>query len=256
MNDRTLKNMERRLKALEREAVRLRKGVVTSMSPVTIELGDSGVGHEDVPVAGTLGEDETVAVLTRDNGMLALGGIHELPHAHYRTTLPSSPFNGQEIYFYTSSGIWHLRYRSNAPSSYKWEYVGGTPLLAEVTTDETRAATTYGDLSTAGPSITVPLAGTYRIKAAANIYTSTGSQFNALAAVKLGSAATSDNERVLQVAGPASGLGVADGVLADGRIIERTVSASDVLKLQYRALTTVTMHYAYRCLEVTPVRVG
>jgi hypothetical protein len=44
------------------------------------------------------------------------------------TALPTSPVDGQEIYFQADAGppavVWHLRRRSN-----KWEFVGGAPIV-------------------------------------------------------------------------------------------------------------------------------
>lgn len=44
------------------------------------------------------------------------------------TTLPTNPFDGQEIYFQADAGppavVWHLRRRAS-----KWEYVGGPPIV-------------------------------------------------------------------------------------------------------------------------------
>jgi hypothetical protein len=49
------------------------------------------------------------------------------------TTLPSSPIDGQEVYYLADAAngvVWHLRYRAVSASAYKWEYLGGPPLTA------------------------------------------------------------------------------------------------------------------------------
>lgn len=66
--------------------------------------------------------------------------------------------------------VWHLRYRSASASSFKWEVVGGDPLYAEVITEESTASTSYTALTTAGPSLTVPLAGDYLQELAMDSY--------------------------------------------------------------------------------------
>ena len=95
--------------------------------------------------------------------------------ATYVTTLPSSPVDGQEVYYQadgTNGVIWHLRYRSGSASTYKWEYVGGTALSSEVPASEgIPASGSYGNLATVGPSVTVPLAGDYDIYAGAQLTT-------------------------------------------------------------------------------------
>lgn len=74
--------------------------------------------------------------------------------------------DGQEIYFVADSAngvIWHLRYNAASGSAYKWEFIGGAELFAEVTAFETTASGAFTDLATVGPSITVPLAGDYSV---------------------------------------------------------------------------------------------
>ena len=74
------------------------------------------------------------------------------------TSLPGSPVDGQECYYRTGETIWHLRYRAAAVSAYKWECVGGQPLVA-TGTGGSFSSTTPSTTNT--PSLTVPLAGDY-----------------------------------------------------------------------------------------------
>jgi hypothetical protein len=83
------------------------------------------------------------------------------------TVLPALPSNGQEVYLDASGGAgalrnvrWHLRY--NGATS-KWDYLGGPPLRAEVNVAQLLpTASVWTDLGTVGPSLLVPVAGTYR----------------------------------------------------------------------------------------------
>lgn len=80
------------------------------------------------------------------------------------TALPGSPTDGQEV-IYTDSLTaptyqWHLKYVS-AKASNKWIFVGGAPIVSEVATSEATNSSTYVALTTAGPSIAVPVAGDY-----------------------------------------------------------------------------------------------
>ena len=97
--------------------------------------------------------------LSIPNSALALGPTYE-------TSLPSSPVDGQEIYYAasaTDSVIWHLRYRSAARSgSGAWEFLGGPPLYSGPAGDITTASTSYVALSS-GPSLTVPRQGIYNV---------------------------------------------------------------------------------------------
>ena len=84
------------------------------------------------------------------------------------STLPSSPVDGQSFYYTantTTGAVWHLRYRSASSSAYKWEFVGGSDLISEGTTNYgSTTSTSYGNPSGgAMPSIVCPLAGDYEV---------------------------------------------------------------------------------------------
>ena len=73
--------------------------------------------------------------------------------------LPSTPVNGQEIYFQTAAmridGVmWHFRYNANNPGTYKWDFVGGGWLRHYVRRHENRNSSgtmAYADIATVGP---------------------------------------------------------------------------------------------------------
>ena len=74
--------------------------------------------------------------------------------------------DGDEVYLEVDStnGIeWHLVYRT-AEATYKWRFLGGPPMQAEVLTEEPTASATYAALATAGPSIAIPRAGDYDVE--------------------------------------------------------------------------------------------
>jgi hypothetical protein len=83
------------------------------------------------------------------------------------TALPANPVDGQECYFVadaTNGVVWHLRYNAGSASAYKWEFVGGAALRHFVPTSESRnQAAGWGDLTTIGPQVTIPLAGDYDV---------------------------------------------------------------------------------------------
>jgi hypothetical protein len=91
----------------------------------------------------------------------------DLPLMPYGTTLPASPFHGQEAILVDSitnpSYQWMFRYNANSTSAYKWEFIGGAPATSYVDTNEPiiAAAGGYGDLATLGPSFTLPRSGEY-----------------------------------------------------------------------------------------------
>jgi hypothetical protein len=170
------------------------------------------------------------------------------------TSLPGSPVDGQHIIYVadaTNGVLWPLRYNAGSASAYKWEFVGGSPLTAEVATTENTASTTYADLTTVGPQVTIPLAGDYLITGGIIAGPTTSVFLAAIAAVKLGAAATSDNDRLAQAA-----FSTANNSSAGGSTLRRNaLAAAAVLKMQYR-VTAGTGFFGGRYLAVVPVRVG
>jgi hypothetical protein len=94
--------------------------------------------------------------------------IVPLASAPLVTSIPSAPIDGQEIRYLadaTNGVIWNLRY--DGQGTYPWKFIGGAPLYAEIgmgAADETTTSGTYVALTTAGPSITIPLPGDYDIE--------------------------------------------------------------------------------------------
>ena len=132
--------------------------------------------------------DRPSAGAIRVNGVL-LGGVS------YVTALPASPVDGQEVYYAASPGsgvLWHLRYRSGASGSYKWEFLGGPPLHLDT---ETLFSTTSTSYTATGIAITAPLAGDYDIELFGLGDASAEGQ-QAWLTVKLGAAAASDAEAI------------------------------------------------------------
>lgn len=91
------------------------------------------------------------------------GGSGILP-AGYVTSLPSSPVDGQEVYYIVDSSnaiVWHLRYNSGSGSTYKWEFLGGTPYIG----NQGGGTVTNGTpANLGGPSFTLPRGGDYEIE--------------------------------------------------------------------------------------------
>ena len=89
------------------------------------------------------------------------------------TALPSAPTDGDEITFMDSltapTYAWRLRYVS-AKSSNKWQFVGGSPATDAVTAAESITSATFGNLTTTGPSITLPVAGDYLVTITTEVY--------------------------------------------------------------------------------------
>jgi hypothetical protein len=172
------------------------------------------------------------------------------------SSLPSSPYDGQEIYYSadpTNGVIWHLRYRSASAPPYKWELVGGPPLTAEVATFESTSSAFPVDLATVGPSITIPLAGDYVFEMSTRAQS--GATVGALAGLKIGaSTPTATGPDVMRLI--VQGVYSIDGHIA--RSLRRNVaSASTVCKMVYGWwATSGSVGYDNRVLLARPVRVG
>lgn len=168
------------------------------------------------------------------------------------TALPSSPVDGQEVILTDSltAGTyhWHLRYVA-ARASNKWVFVGGTPLFSEILTREQVTSATYADAPTVGPSVTVPVAGSYQLAFGAAWTHSVDNVGVRYIAPKFGAAATDDDDAALG----RDQSGAYDAGLH--RQIRRTIAAGTLVKLQYRH-TTATINFERRYLSVEPVAVG
>jgi hypothetical protein len=87
----------------------------------------------------------------------------------YGTSLPASPFSGQEAILVDSTSNpsyqWRFRWNAGSSSAYKWEFIGGTPATDYVDTAEaiTAGVGGYGDVATVGPTFTAPRSGEYDV---------------------------------------------------------------------------------------------
>lgn len=75
MNDATLADILRRLKALEQTTVRYRAGEVTDTGPLDVALGGASTSYEDVSAVGDARTGEHVATLLWGNDLLVLGPV-------------------------------------------------------------------------------------------------------------------------------------------------------------------------------------
>jgi hypothetical protein len=95
----------------------------------------------------------------------------------YAITLPPNPGDGQEAILVDSTSNpsyqWWFRYNAGSTSAYKWEFVGGAPVVASNLNGETFICDNlWRDTATVGPSIIVPRAGEYFASGSASITSS------------------------------------------------------------------------------------
>jgi hypothetical protein len=110
------------------------------------------------------------------------------------------------------------------PIAFKWEFVGGAPAYAAVETSQTTASAALVDLTTVGPSFTVPRAGDYLFRYNVDVGNNGAGNTDIVGLMKNGVEA---DRMVQQIVG-------AGGVAAPMREIQLTgLAASDAFKLQY-----------------------
>lgn len=243
-------------------------GATTVGNPLTTDANGRAVAWVDrAPIRiDYAGSGITAYTEYRDVGPSSDRGIDSvlLPYGalpDFVTSLPASPQDGQEVYFVadaTAGVVWHLRYRAASGSAYKWEVVGGPPLLAEVTTAETPGSNAaYVDLTTVGPQVTVPLAGEYD--------TAYGAQFvqgvanngqSGYMGLRIGVTEASDNDALSLYIYDADGSGLSDRTVSLARHKTFTVpAAATVVKARYKQGSSPTT-FTQRWVRVWPVRVG
>ena len=187
-------------------------------------------------------------------GMALLGGMQGSPglaaNLNYGTTLPPSPADGQEAVLVDSitnpTYQWRFRYNAGSTSSYKWEFVGGTPLSNEIATQEGFSYTGgYMDSPTVGPQVTVPRAGEYQIEYGGGIVLSATNYWyynlniGGVQSDQWGPYGTNGNNTVVW-----------------RKVSRRIIAAGVLVKIQYSAGLTGNMTIYNRGLHITPVRVA
>lgn len=165
--------------------------------------------------------------------------------------LPVNPQDGDEVHLLVDDGVggvfWHLRYRgSEANTSRRWKFLGGTPLFSEVTPEESTTSTSYTNLSTGGPAIRLPLPGDYDIAIGCMAFPQSGAI--ARMSYEIGSITASDNDACrLHV-------NATQGSVTRKR---RKTSLSGPIDITAKYKTsTGTSAFAERWICITPIRVG
>jgi hypothetical protein len=107
-----------------------------------------------------------------------------------------APEDGDEAYVEvdaTNGIMWHFRYVAAEPT-YKWRFLGGPPLYSEVTTSESTSSTTYTNLTTVGPSVSLPMEGDYMIEHGNHGGGGAGGDGGAFHSYQIGATAASDSD--------------------------------------------------------------
>jgi hypothetical protein len=167
------------------------------------------------------------------------------------TSFPPAPVDGQECYFIadaTNGYVWRFRYRAASAAASKWEFVGGSGLLAGPAGNTTTSSTTAVPLAS-GPSITVPLAGDYNVRYGGLLLSTTATAVimylvlarngtaTALPFAQFSAAVANGEANIIQL-GSLTGL-----------------NAGDALTLQVQNSAAVSCNYQFAFIEAVPVRV-
>ena len=173
--------------------------------------------------------------------------------ATYGVAFPGSPSDGQEHILVDSvtnpTYQWRFRYNAGSTSAYKWEFIGGSPAYSAQAGGFVVNSGTYMDGTPVGPQLTLARAGEYIVRHGFNSVNESG--IFAIATVKIGAAAASDNQGAWQ-----SQVGVAGGYWFSAfREQMLTFAANDLAKVQYRMISG-NWTCSARWLSITPIRVS
>jgi hypothetical protein len=185
-----------------------------------------------------------------------------LPASTIETTLPPTPFDGQEILYQPASfdagvGVppWHLRYRQASPHTHKWDVISAGPMRARVGTEQSVSSVgTWQDAGTVGPQVTVPLAGVYQAYARAD--GTVNSTLSTAVAIGLAVGATSPADQHASEAWfhTFSSL-IFHSLFTEG---EFTCTSGQDIRLRYfgNGTSGQFVRFKRRAIVVTPLRVG
>ena len=175
-------------------------------------------------------------------GAAAVGG--------FGTNFPGSPFDGQEFTLVDSltapTYSWKFRYVA-AKASNKWVFVGGAPLYSEVLTAESTSSTTFVALTTAGPSLVIPVAGLYVVDL--GMSTDQATTTRGLMSYDIGGTGAVDADGVV---------GFVTSVVSTlhlSRAKAKTLTAT-TLTAKYRVTSATSRAFQDRWMRATPVAVG
>lgn len=178
------------------------------------------------------------------------------------SALPPAPADGDEVY-YVADGvngiIWHLRYNA-AGSAYKWEWLGGGYLRADVATDEGGLPNgAPGDLATVGPTVTAPLAGEYTAKFGCNFNIGGGTNGLLRCSLFYGPAAATQPNPTYD----ATALETYPNFFHTIRVrsveeVRMTLAVNDLVRLKYaiQTGTSLAVSARERHMAIRPLRVG
>ena len=105
-------------------------------------------------------------------GVLAPSSPGSVLPVTYGTSLPTRPLDGQEAVLTDSltagTYAWRFRYNASAVSAYKWDFIGGSSVMASAAGGALGSASTY--VNSSGSLFTLPRAGDYEVRFGAGLF--------------------------------------------------------------------------------------
>jgi hypothetical protein len=174
----------------------------------------------------------------------------------YGTSLPGSPVDSQEYILVDSTTaptyIWRFRYNAGNAGTYKWECIGGAPIIIETTNNDATSSATYVALANAGPSFVLPRAGIYNVCIGfTKGTTSAGNSVLIRMSYDIGGTGAVDADSV-QWMGPSAGSNPEYSVAREQR---KTFATAVTLTSKYKSDGTNSNGFKNRWMSVMPVMV-
>jgi hypothetical protein len=184
-----------------------------------------------------------------------------VPAVTYSATIPASPTDG-DTWIYpadaTNGIMWTFRYRAGSASTYKWEFIGGSPLAVTVDTEDSVTSATYAALTNA-QTLTIPFAGDWNIELSAHMRPSIDNN-NVVKtgwwSYDVGATGAVDADAIHWRFALNNNGGVTDfGANMHRRRRKNAIAATTVLTTKARASAASTF-VGDRMIAATPIRVG
>jgi hypothetical protein len=245
--------------------------VSSAAAPFPRPTGDPTIYHGDGSPEGLVYAGQGSIYLRRDSATIyqKTTGIHlntnwaaaittnpRVTTSLFSAGPPASPVDGDEWIALavdtgnlstTNGTVWRFRYNASSGSSYKWEFLGGPPLVSGMSGNLTTSSTTMVAL-TSGPSITTTRGGDYACEIACLAQNNAASN-NAVAINLANVGGTIFTNWSLPATSGFLAKSAAQGLAA-------ALAASTVLTLQAKTSSGVSTIFTEGFIKITPVRIS
>jgi PKD repeat protein len=188
------------------------------------------------------------------------GGSSDPRFPSYGTTLPGSPVDGQEAILVDSTSAptyrWRFRYNAGSSSTFKWEFIGGGAISNYLGTQQAvGSASTWVDLGTGQPIVTVPRAGDYRAEWRFRMLNADPAAQQAFVTVVPAGGTPGTIQAGSTAIAPSQVTDYSDFASPTRDASLAAIAAGITIRLMYYA-TSTNVSFSNRLLAVTPIRVA